>query len=67
MPPTSIKSEAIQQPQKSADEILLNYLLESIMGFPTDSEVKQALTDAGVRSILDLFTMEIDLLSQLTY
>ena len=67
MTPTSIKSEAIQQPQKSDDEILLDYLLESIMGFPTDSEVKQALTDAGVWSIVDLFTMEIDLLSQLTY
>ena len=37
------------------------------MGFHPDSEVKQALTDAGVRSIMDLFTMEIDLLSQLTY
>ena len=67
MPPTSIKSETIQQPQKSDDEILLDYLLESIMGFPMDSEVKQALTNAGVRSIVDLFTMEIELLSQLTY
>ena len=48
MPPTSIKLEALQQPQKSDEEILLDYLLESIMGFPTDSEAKQALTDAGV-------------------
>ena len=47
--------------------ILLDYLLESIMGFPTDSKVKQALTDAGMQSIVDLFTMEIDLFSQLTY
>ena len=67
MPHTSIKSEAIQQPQKSDEEILLEYLLESIMGFPMDSEVKQALTNAGVRSIMDLFTMEIDLFCQLTY
>ena len=66
MLPTSIESEAIQQPQKSDEEILLGYLLES-MGFPSDSEVKQALTDAGVRSIVDLFTMEIDLFSQLSY
>jgi len=48
MLPTSIKSEAIQQPQKSDEEILLNYLLELIMGFPADSKVKQALTDAGM-------------------
>ena len=53
--------------RSSSPRILLDYLLESIVGFPTDSEVKQALTDAGVRSTLDLFTMEIDLLSQLTY
>ena len=37
------------------------------MGIPTDSEVKQALTNAGVRSIVDLFTMEIEHFSQLTY
>ena len=37
------------------------------MGFFTGYEVKQALTGAGVRSIMDLFTMEIDLVSQLTY
>ena len=37
------------------------------MGFPADSKVKQALTDAGVQSIMDLFTMEIDHFSQLTY
>ena len=66
MPTTSIKSEAIQQPQNSDEEILLGYLLES-MGFPTDSKVKQAVTDAGMRSIMDFFTMEIDLFSQLTY
>ena len=63
----TIKSEEIQQPQKSVDKTVLDYLLESIMGFPMDSEVKQALFDAGMRSPLDLFTMEIDLLSQLTY
>ena len=67
MLPTSIKSEVIQQPQNSDEEILLDYLLESIMGFPMNSEVKQALTVAGVRSIVDLFTMEIDLFIQLTY
>ena len=67
MPPTSIKSEVIQQSQKSDNEILLDYLLESIISVPMDSEVKQALIDAGVQSIVDLFTMEIVLLSQLTY
>ena len=59
--------EALQQPQKFDDELWLDYLLESIMGFPMDSKAKQALTDAGVRSIMDLFTTEIDLFSQLTY
>ena len=67
MPPTTIKSKEIQQPQKSIEETFLDYLLESIMGFPMGSEVKQALSDAGVQSIVDLFTMEIDLISQLTY
>ena len=67
MPLTTIKSEEIQQPSKSIEETVLDHLLESIMGFPTNSEVKQALTNAGVRSIVDLFTMEIDLISQLTY
>ena len=47
MPPTTINSEAIQQSQKFK-ETLLDHLLESIMGFPTDSEAKQALTSAGI-------------------
>ena len=67
MPPTSIKLEALQQPQKSDDELWLDFLLESIMGFPPNSDVKLALTDAGVRSIVDIFTLEDDLISHLTY
>ena len=67
MPPTTIKSEEIQKPLKSEEEIMLDFLLVSIMGFPPDSEVKQALTDAGVRSIMDIFTMEVNLFGQLTY
>ena len=37
------------------------------MGLPTESEAKQALADAGVRSIVDLFMMETELFGQLTY
>ena len=58
---------AAQTQAQLDDENVLNHVLQTIMGFPMDSEVKQALTNAGVRSIVDLFTMEIDLLSQLTY
>ena len=67
MPPTTIKSEEIQKPLKSEEEIMLDFLLVSIMGFPLNSEVKQALTNAGVRSIADIFTMEVNLFGQLTY
>ena len=62
-----LPSSQKQQSRKSEDETLLEYLLESIMGFPMDSEAKQALTSAGVKSIMDLFTMEVELFGQLTY
>ena len=42
-------------------------LLVTIMGFPPNSDVKQALTDARVHSIVDIFTLEDDLISHLTY
>ena len=69
MQPSTIKSkeEAILKPPKSDDEIMLDLLLVTIMGFPPNSDVKQALTDAGVRSIVDIFTLEDDLISHLTY
>ena len=69
MPPTTIKSEEeeIQKPPKSDEEIMLDLLLMTIMGFPPNSDVKQALNDAGVRSIVDIFTLEDDLIGQLTY
>ena len=66
MLPTTIKAEEIQKPPRSEEE-MLNLLLVTIMGFPPNSEVKQALNDAGVRSIRDIFTLEDDLISQLTY
>ena len=68
MQPTTIKSEEeIPQPQKSNEEIVLDILLITIMGFPPNSDVKQALNDAGVRSIVDIFTLEDNLISHLTY
>ena len=69
MPPTTIKSEEeeIQKLRRSDEEILLDLLLVMIMGLPPNSDVKQALNDAGVRSIVDIFTLEDDLISQLTY
>ena len=69
MQPSTIKSEeeAILKPPKSDEEIMLDLLLVTIMGFPPNSDVKQALTDAGVRSIMDIFTLEDDLISHLTY
>ena len=55
MPPTTIKSEEeIQKPLRSDEEIMLDLLLVTIMGFPLNSEVKQALNDAGVCSIVDI-------------
>ena len=69
MQPSIIKTEeeAILKPPKSDEEIMLDLLLVMIMGFPPNSDVKQALNDAGVRSIVDIFTLEDNLISQLTY
>ena len=68
-PTTIMKSveEEILKPPKSNEEIMLDLLLMTIMGFPPNSDVKQALNDAGVRSIVDIFTLEDDIIGQLTY
>ena len=69
MQPSTIKSEeeAILKTPKSDEEIMLDLLLVTIMGFPPNSDVKQALNDAGVRSIVDIFTLEDNLISHLAY
>ena len=61
MPPTGTK--AAQPPQLH----VLNHLLEAIMGYPPNSEVKQALTSAGVGSVKDLLTLDGELFSQLFF
>ena len=37
------------------------------MGFPTDSEAAQALTDAGVMSVKDLLMLDGEMFAQLTF
>ena len=58
MPPTTIKSEETQQTRKSEEETLFDFLLESIMGFPMDSDARQALNAAGVMSVKDLLLLD---------
>ena len=55
MPPTG--TMAAQLAQQHAEK-LLNHLLEVIMGYPPNSQVKQALTSAGVGSVKDLLTLD---------
>ena len=38
---------------------LQDHVLEAIMGYPSNSEVKQALTFAGVESVKDLSLIHI--------
>ena len=64
MPPTGTTAA---QPAQQHAENLLNHLLEAIMGYPPNSEVKQALTSAGVGSVKDLLTLDGELFSQLTF
>ena len=64
MPPTG--TTAAQLAQQDADN-LLNHLLEAIMGYPPNSQVKQALKSAGVGSVKDLLTLDGELFSQLTF
>ena len=63
MPPTG--TTAAQTAQQDAEK-LLNHLLEAIMGYPPNSQVKQALTSARVGSVKDLLTLDGELLNQLT-
>ena len=46
---------------------LLDHVLEAIMGYQANSEVKQALTFAGVESLQDLLTLDGESFSQITY
>ena len=55
MPPTG--TTAAQLAQQDAEN-LLNHILEAIMGYPPNSEVKQAITSAGVGSVKDLLTLD---------
>ena len=64
MPPTG--TMAAQPAQQHAD-ILLNHLLEAIMGYPPNSQVKQALTSAGVGSVKDLLTLDGESFNHLAY
>ena len=55
------------QPAQQDAENLLNHLLEAIMGYPPNSEVKQTLTSAGVGSMRDLLTLDGESFSQLNF
>ena len=55
------------QPAQQHAENLLNHLLEAIMGFPPNSQVKQALMSAGVGSVKDSLTLDGELFSQLFF
>ena len=46
---------------------LLDHVLEAIMGYLSNSEVKQALLFAGVEPVKELLTLDGESFSQLTY
>ena len=48
MPTTRAGATAAQTQGQLDDENVLEHILQTIMGFPMDSEAAQALDDAGV-------------------
>ena len=64
MPPTG--TMVAQLAQQDAEN-LLNHLLKAIMGYPPNSEVKQALMSAGVGSVRHLLTVDGELFHELTF
>ena len=58
MPTTHAGATAAQTQGQLDDENVLEHVLQTIIGFPTDSEAAQALDDAGVRSVKDLLMLE---------
>ena len=51
MPTTSAGATAAQTQAQLDDENVLNHVLQTIMGFPRDSDAGQALNVAGVMSV----------------
>ena len=58
MPTTPAGAMAAQTQAQADDENVLNHVLQTIMGFPTDSEAGQALNAAGVMSVKDLLLLD---------
>ena len=65
--PTRTQAAAARALSQQEAQQLLDRVLEAIMGYPSNSEVKQALTFAGVESVNDLLTLDVESFSQLTY
>ena len=49
---------AAQTQAQLDDEAVLNHIQQTIMGFPMDSEARQALNAAGVMSVKDLLLLD---------
>ena len=67
MPTTRARATAAQSQSQLDKENVLNYVLQTIMGFPTDSDAGQALNAAGVMSVEDLLLLDGEMFAQLTF
>ena len=65
--PTRTQAAAAHTLIRQEAQQLLDRILEAIMRYPSNSEVKQALTFAVVESVKDLLTLDEESFSQLTY
>ena len=67
MPTTRTGATAAQTQAQLDDKNVLNHVLQTIMGFPTDSKAGQALNAAGVISVKDLLMLDGEMFAQLTF
>ena len=58
MPTTRAGGTAAQIQAQLDEESVLNHVLQTIMGFPMDSDARQALNAAGVLSAKDLLLLD---------
>ena len=67
MPTTCAGATAAQTQAQLDDENVLNHILQTIMGFPMDSDAGQALNTAGAMSVKDLLQLDGEMFAPLTF
>ena len=67
MPTTRAGATTARTQAQLDEESVLNHILQTIMGFPTDSDAWQALNAAGVMSVKDLLLLDGEMFTQLSF